>query len=326
MNIIKNISNFAMLTRLYAVPVSVASCAVVLAYAHYSENFSFLNFFLILIAICVLQMGANLFDDFIDVKMELKKGLKLEEINFNSRIKKAQLIIDGTYSFKQIKFILATLFLIPSLIGLYFLFISGWQILIFMALGGILTLIYPISARFYLSEIIIGLVYGPLIAMGGYFALTKSFDFNLFLLSFALFSSTLVLLQTHSIMDWEYDKENNKKTLSILSKSKENAIKVLKGLIIFSYGVVILGVINLNFNPHTLYVFFTLPIATKLLESIKDYINIKDVKFEPKWYYGTFENWKEIKEKNIAYFMYRFYLARNFVLYFALFLAIGTVK
>ena len=79
------------------------------------------------------------------------------------------------------------------------------------------------------------------------------------------------------------------------------------------------------YNPKTLYVFLTLPVATKLIESIKDYVNVKDIKFEPRWYWGFFENWKEIKERKLDYFMFRFYLARNFAFFFALFASIGAM-
>ena len=81
-----------------------------------------------------------------------------------------------------------------------------------------------------------------------------------------------------------------------------------------------------EFNPKMLYVFLTLPIATKLLESMKDYINIKDVKFETRWYWGMFENWEQINKLNIAFYMFRFYLARNFLFFFAIFAAIGIVS
>lgn len=320
----KNFSNFAQLTRLYSIPVSIASCAVIYAYAHYSMNFSFLNFFLIVISICLLQMGANLFDDFIDVSKELKKGVALEDIKFYSYIPKAALILNKTYSFSQIKVILSILFLIPVLVGIYFVKFSGFEILYFMIIGGILTLFYPISSKYYLSEIIIGLIYGPLIIMGGFFALTKEFDLNLLYLSFAIFTSTLVLLHAHNIMDWEFDKDN-KKTLALLASTKEKAIDILKGLIGLSYAIIIIGVLTLKLNPHTLYVFLTLPLATKLINSMKDYINIKDVKLIPKWYYGIFENWKEIKNQNIEFFMYRFYLGRNFTLLFAIFASLGAI-
>jgi len=321
----KYFENFCELTRFYALPMTIASLFTVWSYAHYSMNYTCLNFLITLIAICSLHLGANLFDDYIDVKSELKKGIELKDINFNSRVPKARLILNNTYSFKQIEIILIILFLIPVSAGIYFTFVSGLQILIYMILGGLLTLFYPISAKYYLSETIIGLIYGPLMITGGYFALTKEFNFNLFILSTAIMLSTVVLLHTHSIMDWEYDIKNSKKSLAILTGSKENAVKVLKALITCAYAIVVLGVLSAKFNPHMLYVFLTLPIATKLPASIKDYINIKDVKFQPRWYYGLFENWDAIKKQGIEYFMYRFYLARNFALFFAIFAGIGAV-
>ncbi len=320
-----SIKNFFQLTRAYSLPTTLASCAIILSYAHYSENFSWINFLILTTALCFIHMGANLFDDFIDVTMKLKKGIQLNEIRFNSFTPKARLIIENIYSLKQIKIILFTLFAIGILSGIYFIFIAGWQVLIFMILGGLLSLFYPISSKYYLAEIVIGLIYGPLMIMGGYFALCGEYNSNLLLLSFAIFFSTVVLLHTHNIMDWEFDINENKNTLAILCKTKQKAISMLKYIIIAAYLIIVVGVINLNFNPNMLYVFLTLPIATKLLESIKDYINIKDVKFEPKWYLGFFENWNEIKSEKTDFFMFRFYLARNFSLFFAIFASIGVV-
>ena len=37
------------------------------------------------------------------------------------------------------------------------------------------------------------------------------------------------------------------------------------------------------------------------------------------------ENWEEIKEQKIDFFMFRFYLARNYAFYFALFASIGAI-
>ncbi len=322
----KTILNFLELTRAYSLAVTLASCIVVLSYAHYSEYFSWLNFIIMSIALCAIHMGANLFDDYIDVKTKLNSGINLKDIHFNSFTPKARLITQEKYSLKQIEKILIILFGLGLLTGLYFTIISGWQILLFMLLGGILSLFYPISSKYYLAEITIGLIYGPLMIMGGYFALCGEFNPNLFLLSIAIFFSTIVLLHTHNIMDWEFDIKENKNTLAILCKTKQKAIEALKYMIIIAYMIIVIGVINLNFNPNMLYVFLTLPIATKLLESIKDYINIKDVKFEPRWYLGFFENWKEIKSQKIDFFMFRFYLARNFSLFFALFASIGVVS
>ena len=58
---------------------------------------------------------------------------------------------------------------------------------------------------------------------------------------------------------------------------------------------------------------------------MKDYININDVELKPRWYWGFFENWETIKENKIEFFMFRFYLARNYAFFFALFAAVGAM-
>lgn len=319
------IKNFMELTRFYSLNMTLASCFVIFAYANYSEKFTLLNFLLLVMALCCVQMGANLFDCYIDVKAQLKKGINYENMQFSTD-RKARLIRNGTYNLKQVEIILGILFGLATLIGGYFAYVSDWKVLLFALVGGLLTLLYPISSKFYLAETIVGLVFGPLMIMGGYYALTNDFNSNLFLLSFALCFTTIILLHTHNIMDWEFDIKEGKNTLAILTKSKQNAIKALLAMIIASYAIIIYGVISLDFNPKMLYVLLTLPIAAKLMESITDYINVKDVKFEPRWYWGCFENWKQIQELHLDYFMFRFYLARNFSFFFALFASIGAIS
>ena len=322
--ILQAIKDFMELTRVYSINMTLASCFIIFSYAYYSEKFSFLNFILLTLALCLVQMGANLFDCYIDVKKKLLEGFTYDSMEFSTE-RKARLIRNGTYSLRQVEIILVLLFSIAISIGCYFTYINDWKILIFAAIGGILTLFYPISSKYYLAEIIVGLIFGPLMVMGGYYALTGDFNINLFVLSFALFFTTIILLHAHNIMDWEFDAKNNKNTLAILLGNKKRAITAMKWMIILAYYVVVYGVINEMFNPKMLYVFLTLPIATKLNDSMKDYINIKNVEFKPRWYWGFFENWKEIQERKMDFFMFRFYLARNFSFFFALFAAIGAM-
>ena len=323
-NLLLNLKNFMELTRFYSLNMTLGACFIIFSYAFYSEKFSVINLLLLIIALCFVHLGANLFDCYIDVKTKLNQGYNFENMRFSLE-KKARLIRNGTYSLNQVKFILALLFSIALLIGIYFAFVTDWKVLIFALVGGILTLFYPISSKYYLSEITVGLIFGPLMIMGGYYALSGAFNSSLFLLSWAIFLTTIILLHTHNIMDWEYDEQENKNTLARMLKTKKKAITALKWMMILAYYIVVFGVLKGMFNPYMLCVFLTLPIATKLNESIKDYINIKDVKFEPRWYWGIFENWKQIREERFDFFMFRFYLARNFSSLFAILAAIGAM-
>ena len=320
------VRNFLELTRGYSLLVTFASCFVIYSYAHYSPSFSPVNFAFIVFALCCVHMCANLYDDYRDVKRELEKGKRLRDISFSGFRPKARLILNGTFSINCVRRIIGILSVFAISIGISFTMSCGWPVLAYMIIGAVLTAFYPYSSKYGCAEIVVGLVFGPLMIMGGYYALTMSFDINLFILSLAVMFATLVLLHVHSIMDWEFDINNGKKTLAIMTGSKQNAIKVLAIMVSLPYLIVLLGVLFNMFNPRMLYVFLTLPISTKLIPSMKEYIEIKDVKFIPRWYWGFFENWKAIKDAHLEFFMFRFYLARNFSFWFALFASIGVMQ
>lgn len=320
-----NVLNFFELTRAYALGVTFASCLIILSWAKFSEVFSYFNFFLLVFALCCVHLGANLFDDLIDVCLKLKKGETLETIHFNTFNPKAALIRNKTFSIKQVIIIISVLFALALLAGWYFIYIAGWEVAAYALVGAILVLFYPISSKYCLSELSIGLIYGPLMIMGGYWAVTAEFNQALFTLSLAIFSTALTLLHTHNIMDYEFDIQEGKKTIPILLKDKENSIYALKHLVALPYIIIVLGVILGIFNPKMLLTFIALPIGINLIKSLEDYINIRDVKFQPVWYLGPFENWDNIKKMNIEFYMYRLYLARNFLFFFALFAALGAI-
>lgn len=327
--IVNRIKDFIELTRGYSLLVTFASCFVIYAYAHYSPIFNFTNFFLIVFSLCCVHLCANLYDDYRDVRHELEKGKTLNQINFSGFRPKARLILNGTYSIRFVRILIGILSIIPISLGLAFaIACHNYTVILYMIAGGVLTALYPYSSRFYCAELIVGLIFGPLMIMGGYNALTLTYDTNLLILSFAIMFATLVLLHVHSIMDWEFDIQSGKKTLAIMSGSKQNAIKVLAVMVSLPYIIILAGVLlgNIGFNPYILFAFLTLPIATKLIPSMKEYIEVKDVKFKPRWYWGFFENWKAIKEAHLEFFFFRFYLARNFSFWFALFATIGVMK
>ena len=319
------VKNFIKLTRAYTLFMTLASCLVIFSYAFYDENFSFFSFFVLVFALCCVHLGANLYDDYSDIKSKFAQGIKLENIKFDGFVSKAELILNKTYSIQTVRLIINILFVIATGLGLCFVVGSGLFVLLFMIAGAILTLFYPYSARYGLSELIVGLIWGPLMILGGYYAICGSLNLYLIFLSFAIFFTTIVLLHVNNIMDWEFDEKNGKQTIARRAKTKPNAIKYLIAFILIPYLIVISGIFSGNFNPCMLLVFLTLPIAIELVKSMKNYIEIKDVQFKPKWYYGFFENWKEIQEQKIDFLMYRMYLARNLSFFFALFATIGAM-
>lgn len=322
MNKIK-LKKFYILTRGYTLLMSVVPFATVfLLYLIWQQGFTFfaiLKGLICLIGIVAVHMFANLFDDYIDIKNKLKENIPLSEINFKSK-RKARLILNGDFSTDDVEKILIALVGISAAVGIFFIMTSGIPVISYIILGGLLTAFYPFSSKFGLSETVIALIFGPLLMNGAFYALTSTNSSLIFSLSIAFGLMISILSITHSVMDYEYDKETGKKTIPVML-GKEGAIALIEGLIIIShitsltaffkispmFGII--SVIPLGFSAY---------ISSKLIFSLIDYINIKDVEFAPKWYLGPMENWEEIKNNNFEYYMYRFYLARNLTMFFGI--------
>lgn len=322
-------NNFIELTRAYSLPTSAApwftaaSMAAVSAHFYSDIKIKLFGILLTFIGIICVHLGANLFDDFIDIKKELKKGKKLHEIDFENAKNKGRLILNGTFTLKQVKFIIGILFGIALLIGIYFTCLYGRIIPIIAGICGILCLLYPYSAKYYAGEIIIGTIFGPLLMCGTFTALTGRYSFGLMILSIAVALIIIVLLSSHSLMDFDFDKRTGKNTLCILAGTKKRALVLIGAEILGAYLIVTYLAFTKQFSYWILSsIIFTLPLAVKLISSLNDYNNVKDIKFIPKWYLGPMENWTAIKRQGIEYFMYRFYIARNLGFAFCIILAI----
>lgn len=317
------LKNFLELTRGYTLYMSLVP--VLTAFVYYLTQINGIDFyillkgFMLIIGVVAVHMFANLFDDYIDIQNKLKQDVPLNEINFHSK-RKARVVLNGTFSIVDVEKILISLALLAGFVGIFFIFGSEIPVISYIILGVILTLFYPFSSKIGLSEIVIFLIFGPLIMNGSYYALMGENSLFIHNISIPMGLMITILAIVHSIMDYEFDKPTGKKTLPVIL-GKEGAITVIEGFIIISHLAAIIAFSKIS--PFfailiTLLFIFTGFISVKLITSLIDYINIKDVQFIPKWYLGCMENWEEIKNKNFEYYMYRFYLARNLAIFFGL--------
>ncbi len=305
-----NLTNFFELTRAYSALMSLAPWFLALLWAQIYFT-SLKDALLTLIGILCVHLATNLFDDYIDVTKELNSGKTLNNIDFGAINNKARLILNGTFSLKKVTRIIATLYATALLIGIYYTVTVGGWIPAIIGICAILCIFYPFATKFYSGEFIVGIIFGPLLMSGTYYALCGLLSTRILIMSISVGLLTAALLHTHAIMDWEYDCTVGKNTFCRLFKTKENAIVALKVLVWLAYANVIFFVLTGWLHPNALYTLLTLPIAIELFKSIKDYIYIKDVKFIPRWWMGPMEDWEKVKNAHMEFFMYRFYLARN---------------
>ena len=177
--------------------------------------------------------------------------------------------------------------------------------------AGVICLLYPRLTYFGLGELAVGVTFAPLLFMGTYFVMCGEFSLVPVLVSVSTGLLTVVLLHVHTLMDYDFDIRENKKTLCAILGSKMKSFYALVIMLILAYAN-ILWLILFHFLPAKfLITFLTLPMGIGLVLLMKKFVEGDTSLLSKKWWMGPIEQWKDIEKKNAQNFMIRFYLARN---------------
>ncbi len=310
--------------RGYSIPISVMSWAVPFIFG-LADNGNITNGLLAFIGIVMVHLGVNLFDDVIDYYFEKKKIDKGLAPDFNVQKGKCKYILDGKTTPLITLWVALGLFSTASLIGLYLTYVCGWQVLAIALATAFLCLIYPVMTYFAMGEFIVGIIFAPMLYFGTYFVMTKSFSLEMMIASISTGLLTVGLLHTHTLMDYDFDKDNNKKTLSSLAGSKKNAV-IVQGIIMFLAYANILISVWLGFLPKVMILtFLALPTAISLYNLLMLHIKDPSIVVKRRFWMGPMENWETIVKNNTESFMIKFLLARNVMLVFTIFLCLAKL-
>lgn len=272
----KNLSFWLQCTRAYALPMSITAWVIPFSLGYLNDG-KILYGILALLGIICAHLGANLFDDIVDYKSFLKNKKENDEINLKKG--KCKLFLEDKLKLSTAYKVSALLFLIAIVIGLFFVYIYKLPILILMALTGVLCLIYPKSGYFGLSEIIIGIIFSPLLFTGVYYVMTGGFSQKLEWISISFAIVTVTLLYTDFFLDFNSDKKDGKKTLAILSGSKQNAYYLYMFLIFLIFANIFLGIHSHVFSLKYLIIFISIFYALKTVGNLQYYLD-KEIKDE----------------------------------------------
>lgn len=282
---------------------------------------------LALIGIVFVHLGVNLFDDVVDYALEMKrvKSGKSSTGNLNLQEGKCKYIIDNRATLLQTLFVSLTLFLISLLIGAFLTVKCGFTVVWIVLITAILCVLYPILTYFALGEFIVGFTFAPMLYLGTYFVMTKSFSLEIMLISISTGLLTVGLLHTHTFMDYDFDIKNNKKTLCSILGSKEKAI-IAQGIIMFLAYINIIICVLLKLVPFSmLLTLLSIPTAVSLYKVLKIHAKNPKEKIERTFWMGPMENWDNIVKNNLEGFMLKFLLARNVMMIFTMLVCISKI-
>lgn len=246
-------------SRIFSLPMAILSWLVIFIYA-LKNGGNVLNGIVALVGVSFAQLATNLFDDYIDYK----------NLPPNSQQAKCSYIKAGKVTLDDVLKVVVIYLIISCLTGLYLFLKCGLLVIGLAAIGGLITLLYPKMSQRGMSELAVGITFGPLLFEGVYFVMTGGFSIEVLVMSLAVVIFTIGLLYTHTILDYEGDMYSHKKTLvcSLGDKSKAiNGVFVVYG-IGYMFTLILAYIMK---TPNILATFVLVPLIFKLHKSLKSF-------------------------------------------------------
>lgn len=233
----------------------------------------YFNFRFALLAAFGLVMAhasVNSLNDYFDFKSGIDLATKRTPFSGGSGILPEGKLLPG-----EVLWIGISTLLVAAAVGIYFIIVSGWQLLPLLLIGCFCIILYsPFILKKHWPEWSPGVGLGILPIMGSYFVQSSAYSWPVFIASVP--SGILVhnLLFLNEFPDIEADKKGNRKTMPI-TIGRKNASKLYSALTICVYIWIIMCVITRIMPVYALLSLLTIPLA---LKAIKGALNCRDTK------------------------------------------------
>lgn len=235
--------------------------------------FDLLKFVLTLLGLLLAHSSVNILNDYFDYK----SGIDLETTRtpFSGG---SGILPNGLLKAKGVYMYGVGCLLAALAIGIYLTFISGWQLLPMIILGGLVIYFYTSHlTKWLVGEFWAGLGLGILPVMGTYFVQTGRYSAEAFVASLASGFLTANLLFLNEFPDVEADKKGGRYNL-VIALGPRNASRLYAGLMAMTYICIIGGVVFKLMPPTSLIGLVSIPFAFKAISvTFKHYDNIQEL-------------------------------------------------
>lgn len=240
------------------IPVTLGA-ALVIYYSH--DSIRWRLFPLILLASVLIQAGTNLVSEYFDYK----KGVDRPETYGSSRVLVEHLLVP-----KQVLLTGLFCFLLAASIGLIFVAIHGWPILLLGViglLGGFFYTATPMAYKYLgLGDIFVFILMGPLMVIGSFYVLTGKYSPNVLYISLPVGCLVAAILSGNNLRDIMHDAEAGIRTTATVLGFRL-ARREYTTLVAGAY-VTVLVMIALRILPlWSLLTLLTVPAAIKIINA-----------------------------------------------------------
>lgn len=309
--------------RHISLPQSLLPAFTAIAVGAASGHFSWPAAILSVAGTAAAHLGMNLADDWFDYREhsgEMRQKHASEGIR--ARMVKYPYLISGETTTGQLLAAIAVLLGIAACCGILIALMEGWEILWFALAGFILGISYsgaPLRLGFRgLGELVIFLMFGPLLMTGTYFAVCGKITPDIIWISAAVGLLVTNIVYCHSIMDAEHDIKVGKYTLAHLMGTRSRQIMMSAALNIAPYFLIAAGAVSGQLHPAYTAVFLVMPLSIWLIGSLRDFACGKRTETVIKPWMGPMGDFDKYREAGIDWFMLRWLAARNIVTFFCM--------
>lgn len=305
-----------------------ALLAVSMSWTH--ESFSWGLSCVALFGVICVHLGMNLLDDYFDYRGGSgEKRLRLAADGVRARVAKYPYLTLGLASVRELVGAIAVFFACAVAAGVVIVAMRGETPLVIALIAAVLGISYsgkPLQLGYYgYGELLIGLIFGPLLMAGMQCAACGVVDVELVLVGVAVGFLVTNILYSHSVLDLQADTRMGKTTLAALLKTPR-ARRVASAVFNFFPFVLVLAGVAAGVLPWAyLCVLLLLPMAVTLWRSICRFTAGRHDALRLRWWYGPMGRFDAYRAAGIDWFMYRWLMARNLISFFALLLLLANV-
>ena len=316
--------------RSIALPQSVMPAVLAVCMASRWEGFSVITGLMAVVGVIAGHLGINLLDDYFDYKVKKTDyRMQMEHKGMRARISKCTYLTSGEATMKQLWIACCIFSTVALVIGVVVFLFRGPFILFMALMTGLLGFFYS-GPPFRLSyrgfgEILIGLMFGPMLMTGVFFAACGVFDPSVLFVSIPVGLLVTNIVYSHAIMDYEPDKAVGKMTLAGLIKNRTWMLVFLALILLLSFGLIVSGVVSKYLSPYYLASFLTLPLAINLFYLMIQFVRHPERSYSPRFWMGPMNNWEKIQAVGIDWFMIRWLSARNLLGFFCILLMVVSL-
>ncbi|MBR6508273.1 MAG: prenyltransferase [Paludibacteraceae bacterium] len=325
-------------SRAIALPQSALPALLAIVLCIGQDGFTWWVAILAFFGVCIGHLGMNLADDYFDYKRDSRIRSTLSSKSIRARMDKCTYINNGDATIQDLGKAVCVFLGIAGGIGLICVFAQWW---LHGEMAALWVILYALAGLFVginysgaplklcmhgLGELVIGLMFGPLLMLGMQAAVCGiAFSWPMAVISAAIGLLVTNIVYVHSVMETDADGELGKMTFARLFKSRTTQLVFVGIFALVPFALLGLGIALGWWSWWYLTTLLTLPMSIYLIYSLTRFVKGLPTNDNPRWWMGPMTEFEIFKETGMDWFLIRWLLARNVVMYWCLIIIIVQV-